>query len=208
MASRRHFYLITIYNKIVLSYLSYLVSYRQKRVINGVKSKFINYNLALGRTVGHFFSTYIREKKYTRMKGDFCNTRFVVFFFCRRISFFCPTVLLLLFLVYKWRYYAKKSVGQKVGHWQDTRQKVGHFYSSLIPSYVSKKERMSEQEKRRKKKRPRRTFLCISFVVVKGSAWYSVTFHIYFADFFLNGCRRCFASLFNFVTWYEKTVSD
>ena len=51
------------------------------------------------------------------MKGDFCNTRFVVFFSCRRISFFCPTVLLLLFLVYKWRYYAKKSVGQKVGHW-------------------------------------------------------------------------------------------
>ena len=117
MASRRHFYLITIYNKIVLSYLPYLVSYRQKQVINGVKSKFINYNLALGRTVGHFFSTYIREKKYTRMKCDFCNTHFVVFFFCRRIYFFCPTVLLLLFLVYKWRYYAKKSVGQKVGHW-------------------------------------------------------------------------------------------
>ena len=102
----------------VLSYLSYLVSYRRKWVINGVKSRFINYNLALGRTVGHFFSTYIRKKKYTRMKeGDFSNTRFVVFFFCRRTSFFCPTVLLLLFLVYKWRYYAKKSVGQKVGHW-------------------------------------------------------------------------------------------
>ena len=117
MASGRHFYLITIYNKMVLSYLPYLASYRQKWVINGVKSRFINYNLALGRTVGHFFSTYIREKKYTRMKGDFCNTRFVLFFFCRRISFFCPTVLLLLFLVYKWRYYAKKSVVQKVGHW-------------------------------------------------------------------------------------------
>ena len=75
MASRRHFYLITIYNKIVLSYLPYLVSYRQKRVINGVKSKFINYNLALGRTVGHFFSTYIREKKYTRMKRVIFATR-------------------------------------------------------------------------------------------------------------------------------------
>lgn len=47
------------------------------------------------------FYRHIRKKKYTRAKGDFCNTRFVVFFFCRRISFFCPTVLLLLFLVYK-----------------------------------------------------------------------------------------------------------
>ena len=126
MASRRHFYLITIYNKIVLSYLSYLASYRQKRVINGVKSKFINYNLALGRTVGHFFSTYIREKKYTRIKAIFATRALQCFFSVEESIFF---VLLSYFYYFqsingvitpKNRQDKKQDTGRTLGKKQDT----------------------------------------------------------------------------------------
>ena len=60
------------------------------------------------------FYTHIRKKKYTRVKGDFSNTRFVVFFSRRRTSFFCATCATYYILVYKWRYYAKNLVAQKV----------------------------------------------------------------------------------------------
>lgn len=60
------------------------------------------------------FYTHIRKKKYTRAKGDFSNTRFVVFFSCRRTSLFCATCATYYILVYKWRYYAKNLVAQKV----------------------------------------------------------------------------------------------
>ena len=60
------------------------------------------------------FYTHIRKKKYTRVRCDFRNTHFVVFFFCRRTYFFCATCATYYILVYKWRYYAKNLVAQKV----------------------------------------------------------------------------------------------
>ena len=60
------------------------------------------------------FYTYIRKKKYSRARCDFSNTRFVLFFSCRRTSFFCATCATYYILVYNWRYYAKNLVAQKV----------------------------------------------------------------------------------------------